>query len=83
MDRFHVVTNPVCMGPMGLANLLYGCSQGTTFPIAPQSRTYGACLECGRQLSYDWNRMRIATRPAVLQAPVHLPATGETDGRAR
>jgi len=38
----------------------------TTFPLTPGRgaaaalpRTYIACLDCGRELPYDWNRMRV------------------------
>jgi hypothetical protein len=82
MDRFNVVTNPVRMSLMGPAKLLYRSSHGRTFPIALQSRNYGACLECGRQLPYDWTRMRVTVLPA-WPAPDLLPAMGETRRRAR
>jgi hypothetical protein len=56
-----------------LASLLesiFGCShKRTTFPITPSRRTqlaegtrrstYVCCLECGKELDYDWKEMRI------------------------
>jgi hypothetical protein len=91
MDRFNVVTNTVRIGLVGLADLLCGCSHGrTTFPITPRGRspvagqpqspseTYIACLECGRQLAYDWNTMSIAgRRPVWLTPQVLLGGTGK------
>jgi hypothetical protein len=52
-----------------ILNLVSGCPhRRTTFPLtpkrsggAPVSRyeTYVACLDCGKELSYDWDEMRI------------------------
>jgi hypothetical protein len=65
-----------------MMNVLFGCGhQRTTFPITPLHRyvgsgavpspsggTYVACLDCGKELAYDWKAMRIgeqAAPPAV------------------
>jgi hypothetical protein len=44
-------------------NAVFGCShRRTTFPQTPGrggSRTYVACLECGKEFSYDWGAMLI------------------------
>ena len=34
----------------------------STKPGVPQADTYVVCLDCGDQLSYDWNCMRIGER---------------------
>jgi len=63
MNRFNTVTNTVRVSLAALANLFCGCSHGkTTFPITLQASTYMVCLECGRQIPYDWSRMRITGR---------------------
>jgi len=55
----------------GLYNLLFGCiHRKTTFPFslrgnksakrrATQFETYVVCLDCGRELPYSWDEMRI------------------------
>jgi hypothetical protein len=54
-------------------NVLFGCShRNTTFPLTPNRKsvafpapsatrngTYVVCLDCGKELSYDWNAMRV------------------------
>ena len=53
-------------------DLLFGCPhRRTTFPLTPRrsagmphsgpSRfgTYVACLDCGKELAYDWHEMRV------------------------
>ena len=53
-----------------LAEILFGCRHGNySFPLTLKSGrchpgsgragTYVVCLECGRELSYDWSRMRV------------------------
>jgi hypothetical protein len=55
-----------------LFQALFGCAhRKTTFPLTPIRRgriaaqsntelaqTYIACLDCGKELPYDWDRMR-------------------------
>jgi len=47
-----------------LLDLLVGCwHRKTSFPLTARSdagtvQTYVVCLDCGRQFSYDWTRMR-------------------------
>ena len=62
---------------------LFGCGhQRTTFPITPRRRvagslavsgspvgTYVACLDCGKELAYDWNSMSIGRPVANVAAP--------------
>ncbi len=62
---------------------LFGCShQHTTFPLTPARKaaghtasgaarngTYVACLDCGKELAYDWDEMRIGQ-----QVPPQMPA---------
>ncbi len=53
---------------------LFGCShKHTTFPMTPvrattmkARQTYVACLDCGRELPYNWEEMRI--EPSALRA---------------
>src|SRR2546428_10460094 len=50
-------------------NILFRCRhRRTTFPLSPVSRPgapqgdkYVVCLDCGKRLPYDWERMRIGT----------------------
>ena len=63
---------------------LFSCShQHTTFPLTPARKslaaavpggvrngTYVVCLDCGQELAYDWNQMRIG-----LPVRKPLPAT--------
>jgi hypothetical protein len=55
-----------------LLNFLFGCSHPrTTFPLTPTRKssghpivgaarlgTYVVCLECGKELAYNWDEMR-------------------------
>jgi hypothetical protein len=54
---------------------LFGCWHSNySFPItlkagrtcagAGRRRTYVVCLGCGKELAYDWNRMKVVTREA-------------------
>jgi hypothetical protein len=38
-------------------------------PAAQRTGTYVACLDCGRELSYDWSEMKIVGPPAREAAP--------------
>ena len=69
-------------------DLLFGCPhRRTTFPITPRkgvgvlgvSRfgTYVVCLECGKELAYDWQEMRIVTSPDEYSGGVRSLATKE------
>jgi len=55
-----------------LLNSFFGCShRRTTFPLTPVRRagvqapgaahhgTYVTCLDCGKELAYDWEEMRV------------------------
>jgi len=48
---------------MHLRNLLSGCwHRRITFPRSIPGRsgeTYVVCLECGKEMPYDWQRMRV------------------------
>src|SRR2546428_8487579 len=63
---------------------LFGCAhRKTTFPITPirrgriaaqsntesKAQTYIACLDCGKELPYDWDRMR-KIRSSRLARPI-------------
>ena len=49
----------------------------TEVPAAAHTGTYVACLECGKELPYDWRQMKVLTRFSE-NAPVHALATRET-----
>lgn len=65
-----------------VVNLLFGCSHPrTTFPLtptrksagpavpgAPRSGMYVTCLDCGKELAYDWEEMRIGG-PVMSRKP--------------
>lgn len=56
-----------------LLNTFFGCPhRRTTFPITPTGKsaalvahgmvrggTYVVCLDCGKELAYDWDEMRV------------------------
>ena len=53
-----------------LMNLLFGCThRHTTFPISPRAKalrrqadhfdTYVVCLDCGKEMAYSWEEMRV------------------------
>jgi hypothetical protein len=56
-----------------LVNSLFNCShRRTTFPLTPPQKTgafevpiatpfgtYVTCLDCGKELAYDWTEMRV------------------------
>jgi len=53
-----------------LLQVLFGCTHhNTTFPLTPlrhsrhviaewEARTYVACLDCGKEIPYDWDKMQ-------------------------
>ena len=55
-------------------NFLFGCPhQRTTFPLTPTRKstghplpsaarfgTYVVCLDCGKELAYNWDEMRVS-----------------------
>ena len=53
-----------------LLQVVFGCThQNTTFPLTPlrhsrqavaegEGRTYVACLDCGKEIAYDWDKMQ-------------------------
>jgi hypothetical protein len=65
-----------------LLDSLFGCShRNTTFPLtiprknsgfqtpgAARSGTYVTCLDCGKELDYNWEEMRIG-KPVAERAP--------------
>lgn len=77
---------------MAVVDWLFGCShRRTTFPRtsrvaagagqAAKAETYVACLQCGRQIPYDWSSMRIGGREVgVTSATLFQP---EAEGSAR
>jgi hypothetical protein len=83
MHTLNVVTNSICAGLGGLADMLCGCAhRRTTFPITLRAalntdgrqsgplETYIVCLSCGRHLAYDWAAMRVVRRqPAQVVYP--------------
>ena len=65
-----------------ILNSFFACShKRTTFPMTPARRcadipvastprqgTYVACLDCGKELGYDWDNMRIG-KPVAVRVP--------------
>jgi len=59
-----------------LLNTLFGCShRRTSFPLTPRRRidnnagpaeTYVACLDCGTEFEYDWQKMEIRKPVSML-----------------
>jgi len=63
-------------------NFLFGCPhQRTTFPLTPTRKssghplpgaarfgTYVSCLDCGQELAYDWDEMRVSGPAKPRQA---------------
>ncbi len=66
----------------GMWNLLFGCRhKRITRPITPvhkpggtAAQTYVACLDCGKQFSYDISKMKIG--PAVRREPDRPDSAG-------
>jgi hypothetical protein len=66
-----------------LLDVLFGCKHSNyTFPITIRPRprrnsaasltgTYVACLDCGRELPYDWEDMKIVSSVAAARHRVH------------
>lgn len=69
---------PVSKGVKGfymfnsLVELVFGCShKRTTFPQTNHGGTYVACLDCGKEFSYNWEAMRIGKpSPGVMHPNV-------------
>jgi hypothetical protein len=68
-----------------LFNLFLGCShKKTTFPFTPLRRdaapnatrngTYVVCLDCGKELAYNWKEMRLV-QPVTARAPIEAQPT--------
>jgi hypothetical protein len=64
-----------------LLNWLFGCSHTrTTFPLTPTRKSAGplpgaarfgmyvTCLDCGKELVYDWEEMRVGA-PVLPRKP--------------
>ena len=71
-----------------LLDAVFGCWHGRySFPITVRSRsrvkaaaltgTYVVCLDCGRELSYDWDQMRVVSSSARNGNQVGSLATKE------
>ena len=72
-----------------LLDAVFGCwHQHYSFPItvrtgsrrsaaASLTGTYVVCLDCGRELAYDWKAMKIVTSAAEEEKLVHALATKE------
>lgn len=63
-----------------ILDTILGCShRKTTFPLTRGGKAHGAyvaCLECGAELTYDWNEMRIVGPVARAHSEATLtPAT--------
>ncbi len=49
----------------------------TEVPAAALTGTYVACLDCGKELPYDWRKMKVITSQSEGSAPVAALATKE------
>lgn len=66
-----------------LMNVFFGCShRKTSFPITRRSKslrrnfdTYIVCLDCGKELPYSWEEMRV-----VSESPKSSPSVAEQVG---
>ncbi len=68
---------------------IFGCKHGhysfpitvrhstikTDVPAAALTGTYVACLDCGKELPYDWRKMKVITSQSEISAPVAALAT--------
>lgn len=53
-----------------IRDFLLGCThQRIGWPRARRSGHYVCCLDCGKELSYDWQRMRIGTAKLPKEPP--------------
>jgi hypothetical protein len=70
-----------------ILDALFGCWHSRySFPITVRARsrsqapaptgTYVVCLDCGKELPYDWNEMRVI-RPSAQRSQVRSLATKE------
>ena len=67
-----------------LLDILFGCTHPKlTFPItsrpgqrrseaAAVTGTYVTCLDCGKELPYDWNQMKVISARSYSQQPTEL-----------
>jgi len=65
-----------------LLNALIGCAhRNTSFPITPRSTharrkqitefdTYVVCLDCGKEMPYSWEEMKVLTNQAKQASAV-------------
>ena len=64
-----------------LFDRFFGCAhERTTFPLTPARRasvpgvirngTYVVCLDCGKELPYNWDEMKIMDPSSQYQNPV-------------
>jgi len=66
-----------------LMDTFFGCShKNTGFPITPRSKlprrrfdTYVVCLDCGKEMPYSWEEMRV-----VSESPKSAPPVAEQVG---
>jgi hypothetical protein len=68
-----------------LVDALFGCSHSNySFPRTASTRRsaaatatgmYVVCLDCGRELAYDWQQMRVVPPTVADAAPVRALAT--------
>ena len=49
----------------------------TEVPAAALTGTYVACLECGKEMPYDWRKMKVITSAREEAGLVHSLATKE------
>jgi hypothetical protein len=44
-------------------------------PAASLTGTYVVCLDCGKEMAYDWNEMKIIKSQSERRHYLHAPAT--------
>jgi hypothetical protein len=73
---------------MKLLDMMFGCShKNYSFPISVRGRrrrspaasvtgTYVVCLDCGQELPYDWDEMRVVAASTVAESATVPAYTG-------
>jgi len=68
-----------------LFDTIFGCGHNhSSFPITVRSRsrspaanltgTYVVCLDCGKEMPYDWEEMKVISSPAAKRDHLRSPS---------
>jgi hypothetical protein len=72
-----------------MLDFLFGCTHDNySFPLttkagkrhteaASVTGTYVACLECGKELPYDWRAMKVVTMPRIRATVIPFRETAD------